>query len=178
MLVDKRSGKLSNALNLHVGTEREGGNTNASTRRGVLGEVLVEAGHISRRCLEATISPSAYLLVDLVHGREVLLQVGEEDVALQDGAAVDPSALEDFGHVVEGSTLQGRTKAHERDEDMGMWDRKTHSLRLDTTRDELELAVNANAARDVDRLSGDDGLSCSNVILTALSATPELIGIQ
>ena len=67
----------------------------------------MKAGHISRRCLEATISPSAYLLVDLVHRREVLLEVGEEDVALHDGAAVDASALEDFGHVVEGSTLQG-----------------------------------------------------------------------
>ena len=67
----------------------------------------MEAGHISRRCLEATISPSAYLLVDLVHRREVLLEVGEEDVALQDGAAVDAGALEDFGHVVEGSTLRG-----------------------------------------------------------------------
>ena len=57
-------------------------------------------------CNESWLSLSPYLLVDLIHGREVLLEVGEEDVALQDGAAVDPSALEDFGHVVEGSTLQ------------------------------------------------------------------------
>ena len=74
--------------------------------------------------------------------------------------------------------LRLRTEAHKRDEDMEMRYRETHSLRLDTTRDELELTVNANAARDVDRLSGDDGLSCSNVILTALSAAPGVIDIQ
>ena len=86
--------------------------------------------------------------------------------------------VKDFGHVVEGSTLQGRTKAHERDEDMEIRYRETHSLRLDTTRDELELAVNANAAGDVYRLSGDDSLSCSNVILTALSGAAGVIDIQ
>ena len=60
--------------------------------------------------------------------------------------------------------FNGRTEAHERDEDMGMRDRKTHSLRLDTTRDELELAVDANAAGDVYRLSGDDSLGYSRVL--------------
>ena len=57
----------------------------------------------------------------------------------------------------------GRTEAHKRDENMEMRYRETHSLRLDTTRNELELAVNANAAGDVDRLSGDDGLGCARV---------------
>ena len=65
--------------------------------------------------------------------------------------------------------FRGRTGAHERDEDMEMRYRKTHSLRLDTTRDELELAVNANAAGDVYRLSGDDGLGCSPVLSSPLS---------
>ena len=50
---------------------------------------------------------TAYLAVHLVHRRKVALEVGEEDIALQDGAAVDASALEDFGHVIEGSTLRG-----------------------------------------------------------------------
>ena len=54
---------------------------------------------------EARKGGQAYLLVDLVHGLEVARKVGEEDVALEDSVAVDTSALEDLGHVVEGSTL-------------------------------------------------------------------------
>ena len=48
---------------------------------------------------------ATHLCVNLVHWCEVAGKVGEEDIALNDRGTIDPSALEDLGHVVKSGTL-------------------------------------------------------------------------
>ena len=54
----------------------------------------------------------AYLAVNLIHGHEVPGEIGEIDVTLHNGHAVDTRALEDLGHIVESGTLVCEWRRH------------------------------------------------------------------
>ena len=103
MPIAASSGELSNALDLHVGTEREGCDTDASACRRVLGEVLLKGEHGQSCTLSESVSP--HLKVHLVHRCEIAREVCKEDVAFEHGIAGDASALQDLGHVFNGSAL-------------------------------------------------------------------------
>ncbi len=103
LLFPRVSGKLGNALDLHVGTEREGCDTDASASRRVRGEILANIVH-GQSCPHIE-SPSAHLKLNLVHRCEVAREVCKENVALQNGLAGNTSTLEDLSHVLDGDAL-------------------------------------------------------------------------